>query len=140
MADVKTKENDKSVTDFINALENEEKRNDCFEIIKIMKEVTNLEPKMWGESIVGFDSYHYKYESGREGDSLVTGFSPRKTNLTIYIVAGFSNYTALLEKLGKFKTGSSCLYIKKLSDIDKNVLKELITQSVKMIKAKYSST
>lgn len=138
MADVKTKENDKSVTDFINALENEEKRNDCFEIIKIMKEVTNLEPKMWGENIVGFDSYHYKYESGREGDSLVTGFSPRKTNLTIYIVSGFSNYTALLEKLGKFKTSSSCLYIKKLSDIDKSVLKELIIQSVKMIKAKYS--
>jgi hypothetical protein len=137
MAELKTKENNKDVDSFINQIENEDKKNDCFEIIKIMKEITKSEPKMWGENIVGFDSYHYKYESGHEGDSLVTGFSPRKQHLVIYIVSGFSKYTDLLEKLGKCKTGSSCLYIKKLSDIDKNILKEIIKDSFNYIKNKY---
>jgi hypothetical protein len=95
-----------------------------------MKEVTSTEPGMWGNSIVGFGSYHYKYESGREGEWFLTGFSPRKQNLTLYIMSGFTRYNELLKKLGKYKTGKSCLYIKKLEDIDIRILKELVTQSV----------
>lgn len=94
-----------------------------------MQEVTGAEPRLWGSSIVGFGDYHYKYESGREGDWFVTGFSPRKQNLTLYIMAGFDNYDQLLSRLGKYKTGKSCLYINKLDDVDLDVLKELVAQS-----------
>ena len=101
-----------------------------------MKKITKEEPKMWGPSIIGFGSYHYKYASGREGDFFLTGFSPRKQSLTLYIISGFKRYDELMKKLGKHKTGSSCLYINKLEDIDMKVLKELITESVKYMKTK----
>lgn len=133
-AELKTKQTDASVDDFLNAIPDEQTRKDCFEIARIMKQATKSEPKMWGASIVGFGSYHYKGASGREGDWMLTGFSPRKQNLTLYIMAGFDHYDQLLKKLGKFSTGKSCLYIKKLADVDKKVLKELVTESVKVMK------
>lgn len=133
-AELKTKQTDASVDDFLNAIPDEQTRKDCFEIARIMKQATKSEPKMWGASIVGFGSYHYKGASGREGDWMLTGFSPRKQNLTLYIMAGFDHYEELLKKLGKFSTGKSCLYIKKLADVDKKVLKELVTESVKVMK------
>lgn len=133
-AELKTKLNDASVEDFINTVSDEQIRVDCFEIAKIMKQVTKAEPKMWGTSIVGFGSYHYKGASGREGDWMLTGFSPRKQNLTLYIMPGFERYPALMKKLGKFSTGKSCLYIKKLADVDKKVLKELVSESVQFMK------
>lgn len=132
--ELKTKLNDASVEDFINTVKDEQIRADCFEIARIMKQVTKAEPKMWGTSIVGFGTYHYKGKSGREGDWMLVGFSPRKQNLTLYIMAGFDRYNDLLKKLGKFTTGKSCLYIKKLADVDKKVLKELVTESVKVMK------
>ena len=95
-----------------------------------MKEVTGEEPKMWGDSIVGFGDYHYQYASGREGNWFLAGFSPRKQNLTLYIMAGFDNYDTLLSQLGKYKTGKSCLYINKIADVNLDVLKELVQQSV----------
>jgi len=130
MAELKTKPNEQSVEAFLNSVEDEKKRQDCLTILEIMKQITKAEPQMWGTSMVGFGTYHYKYESGREGDWFVAGFSPRKQNLTLYIMAGFSRYDELLSKLGKFKTGKSCLYINKIADIDLKILKELITQSV----------
>lgn len=132
--ELKTKLNDASVEDFLNTVDDEQIRADCFEITKIMKQVTKAEPKMWGTSIVGFGTYHYKGKSGREGDWMLVGFSPRKQNLTLYIMAGFDRYDDLLKKLGKFTTGKSCLYIKKLADVDKKVLKELVAESVKVMK------
>ena len=132
--ELKTKVNDASVTKFIEGVADEQKRNDCFEIIKLMKQVTKEEPKMWGASIVGFGSYHYKGKSGREGDWMLTGFSPRKQNLTLYLMDGFEAHTALLKQLGKFTTSVGCLYIKKLEDVDKKVLKELVQASVKRMK------
>lgn len=132
--ELKTKVNTASVTDFLNSVADERIRKDCFEILKIMKQVTKEEPKMWGATIVGFGSYHYKGKSGREGDWMLTGFSPRKQNLTLYLMGGFDTHTALLKKLGKFTTSVGCLYIKKLDDVDKKVLKELVQASVKRIK------
>ncbi|RJP53850.1 MAG: DUF1801 domain-containing protein [Anaerolineaceae bacterium] len=132
--ELKTKKNEASVKDFINSIKDEQTRKDCSEILKIMKQATKAEPKMWGASIVGFGEYHYKYASGREGDWMLTGFSPRKQNLTLYIMAGFDRYDKLLKKLGKYTTGKSCLYIKRLADVDKKVLKELVTESVKVMK------
>ena len=134
MAEPKTQKTNASVEDFINALPNEQTRADCFEIVKMMKQATKAEPKMWGSSIVGFGSYHYKGASGREGDWMLVGFSPRKQNLTLYIMAGFDDYPELLKKLGKFSTGKSCLYIKKLADVDKKVLKELVSESIQYMK------
>ena len=130
MAELKTKPNEQSVEAFFNSVEVEKKRQDCLTILEIMKQITKAEPQMWGTSMVGFGTYHYKYESGREGDWFVAGFSPRKQNLTLYIMAGFSRYDELLSKLGKFKTGKSCLYINKIADVDLPTLKELIKQSV----------
>lgn len=130
MAELKTKQNEQSVTDFLQLVPDERKRNDSFAILEIMKEVTGQEPKMWGDTIVGFGTYHYKYASGREGDWFVTGFSPRKQNLTLYIMSGFDEYDELLGKLGKYKTGKACLYINRLSDVDMAVMKELILKSV----------
>jgi hypothetical protein len=134
MSNLKTKPNSNSVNEFLKNVENATKREDSFEILKILKEITKEEPVMWGDSIVGFGSYHYKYESGREGDWFLTGFSPRKQNLTLYIMTGFDIHKALLQKLGKYKIGKSCLYINKLKDIDKSVLKELISESIKSIR------
>lgn len=134
MAELKTKKNDASVEDFLNTIKDEQIRTDCFEISKLMSQVTKAEPKMWGSSIIGFGQYHYKYASGRENDWMLVGFSPRKQNITLYIMAGFDRYDELLAKLGKFTTGKSCLYIKKLADVDKKVLKKLVTESVKVMK------
>ncbi len=131
MAELKTKLNDANVTDFLNQIVDDEKRADSFEILKLMQQVTKQEPKMWGSSIIGFGHVHYIYESGREGDWFVTGFSPRKQNLTLYVMGSFNPHADLLEKLGKHKTGVGCLYINKLKDVDVKVLKELIKQSVK---------
>jgi len=130
MAELKTKKNDQSVTDFLQAVPEEHKRKDSFAILELMKEVTGQEPKMWGDSIIGFGTYHYKYASGREGEWFVTGFSPRKQNLTLYIMSGFDEYDELMKKLGKYKTGKACLYINKLEDVDLSVMKELIQKSV----------
>jgi hypothetical protein len=121
------------VTDFLNSVEDEQKKKDSFEIMKMMKQVTRAEPKMWGTSIVGFGTYHYKGASGREGDWMLIGFSPRKQNLTLYIMPGFERYPELMKKLGKHTTGKSCLYIKRLSDVDMDVLKELMAESVKVM-------
>jgi hypothetical protein len=133
-AELKTKVNAASVEGFLNSVEDEQKRADCFEILKIMQQVTKEKPKMWGASIVGFGTYHYKGASGREGDWMLTGFSPRKQNLTLYLMGGFDMHKDLLKKLGKFKTSVGCLYIKKLDDVDKKVLKQLVTQTVKTMK------
>lgn len=130
MAEPKTIPTGKSVEDFLNAVPDQKKREDSFVILKLMKEATGVEPKMWGESIVGFGSYHYRYESGREGDAPLVGFSPRKQNLTIYILSGFVAYDEVLKSLGKYKTGKACLYIKKIEDVDLPTLKALVEQSV----------
>ncbi len=137
MAELKTRQNDASVDDFLAAYP-EETRKDCYEILKMMKAAVKAEPKMWGTSIVGFGSYHYKSERSRqEGDWPLVGFSPRKQNLTLYIMTGFDRYGNLLKKLGKHSLGKGCLYIKRLSDVDKKVLKELIVESVKAMKASH---
>ena len=130
MAEVKTKVNDASVETFLDGIEDEQRRKDCQAVSKMMQQATKAKPKMWGSTIVGFGSYHYKYASGREGDWMLVGFSPRKQNLTLYIGSGYEDYEALLKKLGKHKMGMGCLYIKKLSEVDLAVLKQLIQKSV----------
>jgi hypothetical protein len=136
MADNKTTANDQNVEQFLNAIEDEKKRKDSFTILELMKQVTGMEPKMWGGSIVGFGSYHYKYDSGREGDTMMLGFSPRKQNLTLYNMGGFEPLGDLLQKLGKYTTGKGCLYIKRLDDVDMPTLKGLIEESFKYAKEK----
>ena len=131
MAELKTQKNKASVTAFLNSVEDEKRRKDSKAVLKLMKEITGKKPEMWGTSIVGFGSYHYKYASGQEGDWFKVGFSPRKTALTLYIMTDLSRYASLMKKLGKYKTGKSCLYIKKLEDVDIDVLRELIEESVK---------
>ncbi len=137
MAEPKTKKTDQSVEAFLNAITDEQRRQDCFTVLELMKAATGAEPALWGSSIVGLGTYRYKYASGREGDWPITGFSPRKQNLTLYIMPGFKRYDALMKKLGKYKTGQSCLYLKKLADVDLNVLKELIELSVQHIRKTY---
>lgn len=138
MAENKTKKTETSVEDFINAVDNEQKRKDSLELLKMMKKITGSEPRLWGSSLVGFGTYHYKYASGREGDFFITGFSPRKTALTVYIMPGFEPYPELMEQLGPYKTGKSCLYLKNLDVIDRKVLEKLVRQSVKDMRKKYS--
>ena len=116
-AELKTKQTDRSVERFLNSIADEKMCRDCFTIMNMMKEITGSEPKMWGDSIIGFGTYHYVYESGREGDWFLTGFSPRKQNLTLYIMSGFEEYDELMKNLGTYKTGKSCLYIKRLEDM-----------------------
>ena len=135
MAENKTQPTKASVSAFVNAIDDPEKRADARAIAAMMRRVTGKRPKMWGPSIVGYGTYHYKYASGREGDWFLTGFSPRKQNLTLYIMSGFSEYEALLSRLGKFKIGKSCLYINKIEDIDLPTLKELIHSSVQHVVA-----
>jgi hypothetical protein len=130
MAKLKTQKSDASVEDFLQSVPDEKKRQDSIAVLELMREVVGEEPAMWGSSIVGFGSYRYKYASGREGEWPLTGFSPRKRNLTLYIMSGFENYDSLLADLGKYKTGKSCLYINKLEDIDLPTLRELVRQSV----------
>jgi len=130
VAELRTKPTHEGVTVFLNGIEDVRKRQDCFTLLALMREAAGAEPKMWGDSVVGFGSYHYHYASGRQGDWFLTGFSPRKQNLTVYIMAGFDQYEHLLSRLGKYKTGKACLYIKKLEDVDVAVLRELVQQSV----------
>jgi Domain of unknown function (DU1801) len=133
MAELKTKLNNASVDKFLQGFP-ENTQKDCYAILEMMKKATKTDPKMWGTSIIGFGDYHYKYESGREGDFFMIGFSPRKQNLTLYLNSGFNEYGSLLEKLGKHSISKSCLYIKKLDDVDTKVLKELVTKSAKAMK------
>ena len=135
MAELKTKPTNQSVTDFLNRIPDAARREDCFAIARIMEEITGHKPKMWGSSLVGFGSYHYKYASGQEGDWPLTAFSPRKQDLTLYIMMGFQKYDALMKELGKHRTGKACLYIKRLSDIHVPTLKKLIKASVKDLTA-----
>lgn len=137
MAEIKTKQNNASVSKFINAVEHETRRNDAKVILKIMKEITGKKPKMWGTSIVGFGTYHYKSErSTQEGDWPMVAFSPRKGAMSIYIMHGLKNHPKLLKKLGKYKNGVSCLYVKKLEDVDLAVLRELIKRDYEYMKKK----
>ena len=138
MAEIKTKKTDESFAKFLNAIQDEGKRKDCFAIAEMMKDISKHEPKMWGTAIIGFGSYHYKYESGHEGDMCMIGFSPRKQNITLYISGGINNHPDLLEKLGKYKTGKGCLYINKLSDVDTDVLNKLIKAAYTHMKNKYA--
>jgi hypothetical protein len=130
---LKTKETTQSVSGFLDKLADKERRDDCRAVIDIMQSVTREEPRMWGSSIVGFGCYHYKYESGREGEWMITGFSPRKGDLTLYIMGGFDKFSDLMKNLGKYKIAKSCLYIKKLSDVDVEVLRKLVAKSVKLM-------
>jgi nucleoid DNA-binding protein len=139
-AELKTKPTKEAVEAFLNKVSDTQKREDCFTVMNLMEQITKEKANMWGPSIVGFGNYHYKYESGREGGFFITGFSPRAQNLTLYIMAGFDKYDELMKKLGKFKTGKSCLYIKKLGDIDQKILKQLIAESVKYMKKTYPTS
>ena len=130
MAELKTKENDQSVDAFLATVEEPRKREDCYTLIKLMQAATGAAPRMWGDNIVGFDHYRYTYATGRTGEWPIVAFSPRKQNLTLYIMAGFDLYDDLLSKLGKHTTGKSCLYVKRLSDLDMTVLETLIEASV----------
>ncbi len=130
MAELKTKETKQSVSAFLKKIADKTRRDDCLTVVEIMREATGEEPRMWGSSIVGFGHYHYKGASGREGDWMITGFSPRKGDLTLYLMLGFDKVQALMKRLGRHKTGKSCLYIKRLADVDQAVLKELVKKSV----------
>lgn len=140
MSAMKTIQNQDSVSAFIDKVEDEQKREDCRTLMKIMCQTTGSQAAMWGSSIVGFGSYHYRYASGREGDFFLTGFSPRKQNLTVYVMPGFSQYDSLMQKLGKHKVGKSCLYMKKLGDVDVQVLTSLIDESVQEMRRKYPNS
>ena len=133
MAELKTKPTKASVKEFFNQIPDKERRDDCIAVAKMMEEITGEKPKMWGPSIVGFGTYHYKYASGREGDWPISAFSPRKKDLTLYIMMGFEKQPELMKQLGKHSTGKSCLYIKRLSDVHIPTLKKLIKSSVKQL-------
>jgi hypothetical protein len=137
MAELKTRANDASVTRFLNGVADEEKRRDCRDLAAMLSEITGSEAKMWGSSIVGFGQYHYTYASGREGDWMLIGFSPRARNISLYIMSGFREYDALLQRLGKHKTGKSCLYINRLAEVDRDVLRELASRSVAWMRNKH---
>jgi len=137
MAENKTKTTNANVTEFIQNVDNEVKRKDSFELVEIFKSVSGFEPKMYGPTIIGFGNYHYKYDSGHEGDAPIAAFSPRKDSLVLYFSPEFETREKLLEKLGKHKNGKSCVYVKKLADIDREILKELLEESIKDITAKY---
>jgi hypothetical protein len=129
MAENKTKPTKSSVTAFLNKIPYKQLRDDCFAILKMMQEVSNCEPVMWGSAIIGFGTFHYVYESGREGDMVVIGFSPRKENISIYLMGGLKNVEGELSKLGKYKTGKGCLYVKSLSDVKVEVLKKIFAKA-----------
>lgn len=138
MAALKTQPNDQSVADFIDSIEPEWKRNDARELLTLLEKITGEKPVMWGDSIVGFGNYHYKYKTGREGDWFLAGFSPRKTSMTIYIMGGFEGQEEHLEKLGKHKKSVGCLYVKKLTDIDLNILEQMTKKSIETLKTRYA--
>lgn len=137
MAELKTKRHAGDVTAFLEGIADERVRKDAFTVLDLMKKVTRHEPAMWGSSIVGFGTYHYVYASGREGDWPVTGFAPRKKELTLYFMSGFDRHAALMKKLGKYKTGKSCLYIRTLDDIHIPTLRQLVKDSVAAMKKLY---
>lgn len=137
MAELKTKVTDTSVIDFLESIPNEQVRSDCQTIVQIMRQATNSSAKMWGSSIVGFGTYHYQYASGHEGNTLRIGFSPRKQNIVLYISKGDQEYQELISRLGKHSVGKSCLYIKKLSDVDLPTLEKLIQGSINHLLEKY---
>lgn len=137
MAEQKTKPNNQSVIVFLDKIPDETRRIECYALLDMMKRVTNTEPKIWGTGLVGFGNYHYKYESGHEGDCFVAGFAPRKGALTLYITAGVERFPKLLAKLGKHKAGKGCLYIRKLDDVNLSVLEDLVKQSVEHTRARY---
>ena len=137
MAELKTRRTEASVDAFLEGVVDETRREDCRTLLRIMKRVAGAEPRMWGPSMVGFGSYHYKYASGREGDWFLTGFAPRKQDLTLYLMSGFGGHEKLMSRLGKYKTGKSCLYVKRLADIDLAVLEQLVSASVKHTKQMY---
>ena len=134
MVELKTKLTDASVDKFLKAIKDEQTRADCYQIVEIMKNATKAEPKMWGTSIVGFGDYHYKYASGQENDWFLVGFSPRKQNLTLYLMGGFDENKDLLKNLGKHSLGKGCLYVKTLEDVDTKVLKKLVSETVRRMK------
>ena len=134
---LKTQPTQDDVTAFLETVTDPQKRQDCIVVGEIMSRATGEKAMMWGTTIVGFGTYHYKYASGREGDWMLTGFSPRKQALTLYIMAGFEKYQELMDQLGTFKTGKSCLYVKRLSDINLDVLEELVRESVRYMKTQY---
>lgn len=129
MPTLKTQPNSASVQEFLSSLENKEQRDDAFRIVHLMEELSGKKPQMWGDAIIGFDRYHYKYASGREGEWFKIGFSPRKNTISLYLMPGYQDYSFFLEKLGKHKHGKSCLNIKRLSDVDFEVLSALVKQA-----------
>lgn len=140
MSKLKTKQNNASVGEFLRSIEDPKMRADCRAVSRIMREATGCRAKMWGASIVGFGSYDYTYASGKPGKFMLCGFSPRKRDLTIYIMPGFSGFQPLMKKLGKHKTGKSCLYLKSLEDVDMQILATLVERSIKLMKKKYKTT
>lgn len=136
-AENKTKATAVDPKTFVAAVEHDVRRGDAETLLDLFQEVTGLEPKMWGPSIIGYGRYHYKYESGREGEFMITGFSPRKANLVMYIMPGYTDHSAILDRIGRYKIGKSCLYINKLADVDLDVLKELIQAGFDDMKTKY---
>ena len=137
MADNKTRPTKSSVVEFINALADKTRRADATALVKLMQDATGEKPKMWGPSIIGFGSYHYRYDSGREGDMPLVSFSPRRAATVLYVMTGFRGSEALLARLGKHTTGGVCLYVKKLADVDPRVLEEIVVKSVAAVRAKY---
>ena len=136
-ANNKTQPHDASVEKYIDSIDNKGRAEDARVLLEMMTEITGEPARMWGSSIIGFGEYHYEYESGREGDHMLTGFAPRKANMVVYIMPGFKPYQKLLDKLGKYKTGASCLYLGRLSGVDTKVLKRIVDRSVKDMKKKY---
>ena len=140
MSQNKTQATDAPVTDFIAGVDHPTRKSDSEALDALFRKVTGWKPQMWGPSIIGYGSYHYVYDSGREGDFLATGFSPRKANLSIYVMPGYQDYGSILDRLGKHKMGKSCLYINKLADVDLSVLEELIRQGLADLEQKYPVT
>jgi hypothetical protein len=137
MSSNKTMPTGESVDEFLNAVPDERKRQDCRNLVETMKAITGEDPAMWGSSLVGFGQYHYRYASGHEGDFFLTGFAPRKSALTVYIMPGCARYEGLLQRMGPHKTGKSCLYLKSLETIDRGILEEIIRDSVACMREKY---
>lgn len=137
MAELKTRPSDRDVRAFLSALEDEQQREDAFALLNLMQEITGQPPRLWGENIIGFGEYHYRYASGRQGDWPTVAFAPRKRELVLYIMSGFEAYPALMQRLGKYRTGKSCLYVRRLKEIDLPTLRELIRKSVEDIQAHY---
>ncbi len=135
----KTQKTAQTPEDFLGGIAPAQKQADCFTLLATMKDITGTSPKMWGPSIIGFGDYHYKYDSGREGDSFRIGFSPRAQNLSVYIMPGYQDFGDELSRLGKHKMGKSCLYIKRLSDVNENVLREMLVKGLRLMEEKYPS-